>query len=95
MSTPVRNDACGRAGYGRLDRCYGGRSRAGAETAVGTRCVTIVVNCGDIDPAILGVSRHTDRLTKHGGGWRIQRRELTVEYGMVVLAMQLGFGSNK
>lgn len=64
----------------------------GADTATGTCYVTTVVKKGDIGPAILSISRYTDRYAKQNGEWRIQRREITIEFGNAELGKQLGFG---
>ena len=64
----------------------------GADTATGTCYVTTVVKKGDIGPAILSISRYTDRYLKKNDEWRIQRREITIEFGNGALAKQLGFG---
>jgi hypothetical protein len=64
----------------------------GAGTATGFCYVTTVVKKGDVGPAILSISRYTDRYTKQGGQWRIQRREITIEFGNSALGKQLGFG---
>ena len=66
----------------------------GADTATGICYVTTVVKKGDVGPSILGISRYTDRYAKQDGEWRIQRREITVEFGNAALGKQLGFGSN-
>jgi len=64
----------------------------GADTATGTCYVTTVVKKGDVGPAILSISRYTDRYAKQDGEWRIQRREITIEFGNGALGKQLGFG---
>jgi hypothetical protein len=64
----------------------------GADSALGTCYVTTVVKKGDVGPAILSISRYTDRYAKQGGEWRIQRREITIEFGNGALGKQLGFG---
>jgi len=64
----------------------------GADTATGTCYVTTVVKKGDVGPAILSISRYTDRYAKQNGEWRIQRREITIELGNAALGKQLGFG---
>jgi len=64
----------------------------GADTATGTCYVTTVVKKGDIGPAILSISRYTDRYARQNGEWRIQRREITIEFGNGALGKQLGFG---
>ena len=64
----------------------------GADTAAGTCYVTTVVKKGDVGPAILSISRYTDRYVKQNGEWRIQRREITIEFGNAELGKQLGFG---
>lgn len=66
---------------------------AGKNSATGTCYVTTVVKKGDIGPAILSISRYTDRYTKQNGTWRIQRREITIEQGNGELGKQLGFGA--
>ena len=65
----------------------------GKNTATGTCYVTTVVKKGDLGPQILSISRYTDRYTKQNGGWRIQRREITIEQGNGELGRQLGFGA--
>ena len=64
----------------------------GTDTATGTCYVTTVVKKGDIGPAILSISRYTDRYARQNGEWRIQRREITIEFGNAALGKQLGFG---
>jgi hypothetical protein len=64
----------------------------GKDSATGTCYVTTVVKKGDIGPAILSISRYTDRYAKQKGEWRIQRREITIEQGNGELGKQLGFG---
>ena len=64
----------------------------GADSATGTCYVTTVVKKGDIGPAILSISRYTDRYARQKGEWRIQRREITIEFGNGELGKQLGFG---
>ena len=64
----------------------------GEDSALGTCYVTTVVKKGDVGPAILSVSRYTDRYAKQNGTWRIQRREITLEFGNQELGKQLGFG---
>src|SRR6187431_68187 len=64
----------------------------GAGTATGTCYVTTVVKKGDVGPSILSISRYTDRYLKQRGEWRIQRREITIEFGNGALGKQLGFG---
>ena len=64
----------------------------GTDTATGTCYVTTVVKKGDIGPAILSISRYTDRYARQNGEWRIQRREITIEFGNGALGKQLGFG---
>lgn len=64
----------------------------GSDSATGTCYVTTVVKKGDIGPAILSISRYTDRYVKQKGEWRIQRREITIEFGNSTLGKQLGFG---
>jgi len=66
----------------------------GVDTATGTCYVTTVVKKGEVGPAILGISRYTDRFAKQSGEWRIQRREITIEFGNGALGKQLGFGGN-
>jgi 3-phenylpropionate/cinnamic acid dioxygenase small subunit len=67
-------------------------SNTGANTATGSCYVTTIVKKGDVGPAILSISRYTDRYAKQAGEWRIQRREITVEFGNAELGKQLGFG---
>ena len=62
------------------------------ETATGICYVTTVVKKGDVGPTILSISRYTDRYAKQGGEWRIQRREITIEFSNSALGKQLGFG---
>jgi hypothetical protein len=64
----------------------------GADTATGWCYVTTVVKKGDVGPAILSISRYTDRYAKLNGEWRIKRREITIEFGNGELGKQLGFG---
>ncbi|HXC60484.1 MAG TPA: nuclear transport factor 2 family protein, partial [Steroidobacteraceae bacterium] len=64
----------------------------GRDSATGTCYVTTVVKKGDVGPAILSISRYTDRYAKQKGEWRIQRREITIEFGNGALGKQLGFG---
>ena len=64
----------------------------GADTATGICYVTTVVKKGDVGPSILSISRYTDRYLKQRGEWRIQRREITIEFGNGALGKQLGFG---
>ena len=66
----------------------------GDDTATGMCYVTTVVKKGDVGPEILSISRYTDRYAKQGGEWRIQRREITIEFGNSALGKQLGFGGN-
>jgi hypothetical protein len=62
------------------------------DTATGTCYVTTVVKKGDVGPEILSVSRYSDRYAKQDGEWRIQRREIILEFGNTALGKQLGFG---
>ncbi len=64
-----------------------------ADSAAGSCYVTTVVKQGDVGPEILSISRYTDRYVKQSGEWRIQRREITIEFGNAALGKQLGFGS--
>lgn len=64
----------------------------GPASATGTCYVTTVVKKGDIGPVILSISRYTDRYARQNGEWRIQRREITIEFGNGALGKQLGFG---
>ena len=64
----------------------------GPGAATGTCYVTTVVKKGDVGPAILSISRNTDRYVKQNGEWRTQRREITIEFGNGALGKQLGFG---
>jgi hypothetical protein len=64
----------------------------GPDSATGTCYVTTVVKKGDVGPDILSISRYTDRYAKKDGEWRIQRREITIEFGNSALGKQLGFG---
>ena len=63
----------------------------GPGTARGTCYVTTVVKKGDVGPAILSISRYTDRYVKQNDEWRIQRREITIEFGNSALGKELGF----
>ena len=63
----------------------------GPGTATGTCYVTTVVKKGDLGPSILSISRYTDRYVKRTEEWRIQRREITIEFGNSSLGKQLGF----
>jgi hypothetical protein len=64
----------------------------GEGRATGTCYVTTVVKKGEVGPAILSISRYADRYVKQNGAWRIQRREITIEFGNGALGRQLGFG---
>ncbi|RYZ65338.1 MAG: nuclear transport factor 2 family protein [Proteobacteria bacterium] len=61
------------------------------EAATGTCYVTTIVRKGDVGPAILSLSRYTDRYVKQAGRWRIARREITIEFGDARLGRELGF----
>jgi hypothetical protein len=63
----------------------------GDTTAEGTCYVTTVVKKGDVGPAILSISRYVDRYVKADGQWRIERREIFLEFGNSALAAQMGF----
>jgi hypothetical protein len=65
----------------------------GPNTANGTCYVTTVVKKGPVGPAILSISRYLDSYTKKDGRWRIQRREIKLEFGNSELAKELGFTS--
>lgn len=65
----------------------------GDNTAEGTCYVTTVVKKGDVGPAILSISRYVDRYVKADGQWRIQHREIVLEFGNSDLAAKLGFGA--
>jgi hypothetical protein len=67
-------------------------TNTGPGTATGTCYVTTVVKKGDVGPSILSISRYTDRYVKQNEEWRIQRREITIEFGNAALGKQLGFG---
>ena len=67
-------------------------SITGTDTATGTCYVTTVVKKGAVGPAILSVSRYSDQYTKRAGRWRIQKREIALEFGNAELAKELGFG---
>jgi SnoaL-like domain len=67
-------------------------SITGPDTATGTCYVTTVVKKGAVGPAILSVSRYSDQYTKKAGQWRIQHREIVLEFGNAELAKELGFG---
>jgi hypothetical protein len=64
----------------------------GDTTAEGTCYVTTVVKKGDVGPAILSISRYVDRYVKSSGEWRIERREIFMEFGNSELGARLGFG---
>jgi hypothetical protein len=64
----------------------------GDGTAEGTCYVTTVVKKGDVGPAILSISRYADRYVKGDGEWRIERREIFLEFGNSELGAKLGFG---
>lgn len=64
----------------------------GPGTAEGTCYVTTVVKKGDIGPAILSISRYVDRYVKVDGQWRIQHREIALEFGNSELAAKTGIG---
>lgn len=66
-------------------------SLTGPNTANGTCYVTTVVKKGAVGPAILSISRYLDSYTKKDGRWRIQRREIKLEFGNSELARELGF----
>jgi hypothetical protein len=68
-------------------------SVTGPDSAIGTCYVTTVVKKGAVGPAILSVSRYSDRYSKKDGRWRIQRREIVLEFGNAELARELGFTS--
>jgi hypothetical protein len=68
-------------------------SLTGPDTAVGTCYVSTVVKKGAVGPAILSISRYSDRFVKRAGQWRIQRREIALEFGNSELAKELGFTS--
>lgn len=63
----------------------------GEDTAEGNCYVTTVVRKGDVGPAILSISRYVDRYVKVDGQWRIQHREIFLEFGNNELAVQMGF----
>ncbi len=63
----------------------------GPDSAEGTCYVTTVVKKGKVGPAILSISRYVDRYVKIDGQWRIQRREIFLEYGSDELAVSMGF----
>lgn len=63
----------------------------GDTTAEGTCYVTTVVKKGNLGPEILSISRYVDRYVKAGGQWRIERREIFLEFGNSELAAQMGF----
>ena len=65
----------------------------GENTAEGTCYVTTVVRKGAVGPAILSISRYVDRYVKTDGGWRIQNRQIFLEFGNDELAGQMGFRS--
>ena len=66
-------------------------SLTGDDTAEGTCYVTTVVRKGDVGPEILSISRYVDRYVKADGEWRIERREIFLEFGNDELAVQMGF----
>lgn len=63
----------------------------GEDTAEGTCYVTTVVRKGTVGPAILSISRYVDRYVKQDGQWRIQHRQIFLEFGNDELAVQMGF----
>jgi 3-phenylpropionate/cinnamic acid dioxygenase small subunit len=63
----------------------------GDTTAEGTCYVTTVVRKGGVGPAILSISRYVDRYVKANGEWRIERREIFLEFGNDELAVEMGF----
>lgn len=63
----------------------------GDTTAEGTCYVTTVVKKGNLGPEILSISRYVDRYVKAGGQWRIEHREIFLEFGNSELAAQMGF----
>jgi len=65
----------------------------GKDTATGTCYVTTVVKKGAVGPAILSISRYNDTYTKRDGRWRIQRRQIALEFGNSELARDMGFTS--
>lgn len=68
-------------------------SLTGPNTAAGTCYVSTVVKKGAVGPVILSISRYSDRYVKQAGRWRIQRREISLEFGNSELARELGFTS--
>ena len=64
----------------------------GADSATGSCYVSTIVKKGDVGPAILSVSRYVDRYVKRDGQWRIQRREIYLDFGNAELGKALGFG---
>jgi hypothetical protein len=65
----------------------------GEGAATGTCYVTTLVRKGTVGPAILSVSRYVDRYVKADGQWRIQRREIFLEFGSDQLAVEMGLRS--
>jgi hypothetical protein len=63
----------------------------GPASATGTCYVTTIVKKGEVGPAILSISRYRDTYAKQRDEWRIQRREITIEFGNTDLGRQLGF----
>jgi hypothetical protein len=64
----------------------------GGNTAEGTCYVTTVVRKDGVGPLILSISRYVDRYVKADGQWRIEHREIFLEFGNSELASQMGFG---
>lgn len=63
----------------------------GENAAEGTCYVTTVVRKDEVGPAILSISRYVDRYVKTDGTWRIQHRQIFLEFGNDELAVQMGF----
>jgi hypothetical protein len=63
----------------------------GENTAEGTCYVTTMVRKGDVGPAVLSISRYIDQYVKVDGKWRIQHRDILLEYGNNELAGLMGF----
>lgn len=64
----------------------------GPDTATGSCYVTTMVKKGDVGPAVLSISRYEDRYVKQDGHWRIQHRDILLEFGNSELARSMGFG---
>lgn len=63
----------------------------GEGTAEGNCYVTTVVRKDGVGPAILSISRYVDRYVRTDSGWRIQNRQIFLEFGNDELAVSMGF----